>query len=163
MVTTSLKEELVTELTVWVTELGGDVGSLPRTLAWLVENRATLTPSGVDSEKLQLREQIKKQAETISQLQKELQKKEEMIDGLRNQDPKLISAQMKLDWEKEKWQDERELKELKQRLDEKKVTQRGNIEAMKILARADKLDEISDVLQKHILTKLELDMLGDGE
>jgi chromosome segregation ATPase len=138
-----------------------DIDSLNQALRFVLQNWENIQE---DEEKQRLREEIAKLEGEILELKEKLAEKDTIIESLRNQDPKLLRERMKIDWEKEKFEKEEKIRELKLELDRYKAESKAAVEMFKALCRSGKLPETVCQVEvaEFIRRKLGLDKLEEG-
>ncbi len=140
-ITTTIKKEVVDGLLSRIESLGGDTSSFPRALSWLLANWDSVISTGDDAEKQELKRQVAEQAMKIAELEKQLREKDDIIESLRNQDPRLLKKQMEIQWEREKLEKQKELERLKLQLKQREIEQKAATEIFKQLCKSGKLPE----------------------
>ena len=125
-----------------IQQYNGEIKTLNQALEFCIERWDEITaPREDDEEKQLLREEIGVLKKRIEQLEKQLKEKDKIIESLREHDPKLLKEQMRIDWEREKVEKQKELERLKLQLKQREMEQKAATEIFKQLCKSGKLPE----------------------
>ena len=141
--TTTIKKEIVDGLLEKIKEVGGVADSLPKAIQWLVENWDAVikTEGEEDREKEELKQKIKELEDRIMELEYELEEKNELIESLRNQDPKIDLKLKTIEAQKEMKAKELEVRKLELEIRRKQIETKAAVDIFKALCKSGKLPE----------------------